>query len=364
MISQATKNQAFLAWCTAQGITGPLTLQQRADTTLSSVSSPYRFTQATRDIDADTPLLRIPIPQTCLTAETHEELADLLVHEQKLGGASLYAPYLDVLPTLADFQETLPRFWDPKRLASITDGGWVESLVNTRNEEDVDPWAISCIRSRANYIVTSQQPSSSSSSSSSSLLISMSPLLDMINHNAAITTKAKVVDDTLIITTNQSFAVGEEVVISYGELTNLETLVDYGFVATTTNPHNEESVHVKVMTREPTLSSTLVRVTVQANGVVDDLSLATLRQALANPQELAAAVDNGPLAFWQPLSDRNEMEVSGLLSAYLYDAAESARAGSLEVGRKDPVVQTYLLERALLLERAVQRLDEALEAAL
>jgi len=196
----------------------------------------------------------------------------------------------------------------------------------------------------------------------------MSPLLDMINHNATVTTKAKVVDGILELSTNQCFGMGQKIMISYGELTNLETLVDYGFV-TTTNPHNEECVHVKVMTRRPTtVSSTLVSVTVQSNGVVDNISLATLRRALADTQEMAAvaaADGGGPLAsFWRPLSRRNEMEVSGLLSAYLCGAAESARGGSMEIAERDPLVRAYLLERALLLERAVQRLDEALEASL
>ena len=56
--------------------------------------------------------------------------------------------------------------------------------------------------------------------------------------------------DVLYLTSGKSYHKGDEALISYGNLNNLDTLADYGLVLQN-NPCNVESVTVRMMRREP-----------------------------------------------------------------------------------------------------------------
>ena len=86
-------------------------------------------------------LLRVPI-SACITADTLESLAERLAYERKKEGASRFAPYIDVLPTLDEDAGSpsllsLPRFWDTKRLEKVTDGGQLEARMTNDDRKSI-----------------------------------------------------------------------------------------------------------------------------------------------------------------------------------------------------------------------------------
>jgi len=339
MVAIGKSTSAFLGWAASQGIQTPLDLAQRAD---------GRYTTCKEDIAAGEDLLRVPL-SACITANTLESLAERLAYERKKGSDSKYAPYIDVLPTLEDDGSgspsllSLPRFWDAKRLEKVTDGGQLEARMANDERKDLDPWALACVDSRANYLGES---------------FAMTPMLDMINHDGSVLTKASVNEDkgfsgsgdVLCLTSGRSYSKGEEAFISYGDLSNLDSLVDYGFVAEN-NAVNSESIGVQMM-RKPPFS-----VTVYADGSVDPGAKATLRYHLANEEELEifSSVEKGSglgiLA--KPLSERNELDVQSFIASTLDEAACEAKTGA---SGADDLVNLYLKERAKLLDLGIQRI--------
>eukprot|EP00581_Thalassiosira_minuscula_P015263 CAMPEP_0183717774 /NCGR_PEP_ID=MMETSP0737-20130205/11270_1 /TAXON_ID=385413 /ORGANISM="Thalassiosira miniscula, Strain CCMP1093" /LENGTH=351 /DNA_ID=CAMNT_0025947251 /DNA_START=66 /DNA_END=1121 /DNA_ORIENTATION=+ len=342
MVAVGKSGSAFLGWAASQGIETPLDLAQRAD---------GRYMTCKEDIAATDDLLRIPL-SACITADTLESLAERLAYEKDLGSKSKYAPYIDVLPTLEGDDErpsllSLPRFWDSNRLDAVTDGGQLLAKMKNDERKDLDPWALACVDSRANFLGGDKY--------------SMTPILDMITHDGSVPTRARLNEDKgfagsgdiLCLSSGKSYAKGDEAFISYGSLSNLDTLADYGFV-TENNPLNTESIGVNMMRREP------FSITVYADGSVDSGAKATLRYYLANEEELEifSTLDTkgsglGILA--KPLSDRNEVDVQSFIASTLDEAAYDARYGA-EDAEKDGVVSLYLNERAKLLDLAIQRI--------
>lgn len=118
------KSSVFLGWTASQGIEAPLDLSHRID---------GRFMVCRESVSDGEDLVRVPI-SACITADTLESLAERLAYERKKEGASKFAPYIDVLPTLDKESGmpsllSLPRFWDTKRLEGITDGGQLEARM-------------------------------------------------------------------------------------------------------------------------------------------------------------------------------------------------------------------------------------------
>lgn len=341
MVAIGKSTSAFLGWAASQGIQTPLDLAQRAD---------GRYTTCKEDITAGEDLLRIPL-SACITANTLESLAERLAYERNKGEKSKYAPYINVLPTLEDdglgspSLLSLPRFWDAKRLEELKgwDGGQLEARMANDERKDLDPWALACVDSRANFLGERY---------------SMTPMLDMINHDNSVLTKASVNEDkgfegpgdVLCLTSGGSYSKGEEAFISYGDLSNLDTLADYGFV-TENNRCNSESIGIQMMRKAP------FSVTVYADGSVDPGAKATLRYHLANEEELEifSSVEKGSglgiLA--KPLSERNELDVQSFIASSLDEAVYDAKAGASEA---DDLVKLYLNERAKLLDLGIQRI--------
>lgn len=332
----AIKSSAFLGWTASQGIETPLDLAHRAD---------GRYTTCKEDVAAGEDLLRVPLT-ACITADTLESLAERLAYERDKGDKSRFAPYIDVLPTLEDDSLlSLPRFWDGKKLDKVADGGQLEAKMRNDERKDIDPWALACVDSRANFLGERY---------------SMTPMLDMINHDGSVPTQARLNEDkgfagdggSLCLNVGRSFAKGEEAFISYGNLSNLDTLADYGFV-TENNRCNSESIGVQMM-RKPPFS-----VTVYADGSVDSGAKATLRYYLANEEELeifsSLKKGSGLGILAKPLSDRNELDVQSFIASTLDEAAYDAKSGASDA-EGDKLVNLYLNERAKLFVLAIERI--------
>lgn len=188
----------------------------------------------------------------------------------------------------------------------------------------------------------------------------MTPMLDMINHDGTAQTRARIeVDkgfsgsgDILHLTSGTPYSAGQEAFISYGDLANIDTLVDYGFVEEN-NIHNSESIEVRMMRQRP------FPITVYADGSVDAGSKATLRYYLANEEELEVFSNleegQGLGILAKPISDRNELDVTSFIASTVAEASEEARDGAAD-SKDDPLVCTYLTERAKLLDLAIQRM--------
>jgi hypothetical protein len=181
-----------------------------------------------------------------------------------------------------------------------------------------------------------------------------------INHDGSVPTKARVnkdkgfegSGDILCLTSGRSYKLGSEVFISYGDLTNLDTLADYGFVSEN-NPCNSETISVQ-MIRRPNLE-----ITVYKDGSVDSGTKATLRYYLANEEELEifSSIDKGSglgvLA--KPLSERNELDVQSFIASTLDEASYDAKSGASDA-ENDQLISKYLSERANLLDFAKERI--------
>ena len=207
-------------------------------------------------------------------------------------------------------------------------------------------YSLACVDSRANFLGQSG--------------FSMTPVLDMINHDSSVPTKARInkdkgfseFGDVLCLESGRSYAKGDECFISYGNLNNLDTLVDYGFV-TKGNPCNCESINVQMIGRES------ISITVYADGSVDNGAKANLRYVMANEEELEifSSIEKGAGlgVLTKPLSDRNELDVQSFIASTLDEAAYDAREGATAAG-EDTLVKVYLEERAKLLDLGIQRI--------
>ncbi|CAB9526176.1 set domain containing [Seminavis robusta] len=349
MILQEVATSNFLSWCDAQGIQSSLLRLQG--------SHPYRYLTCEKDLsptknDNSLSLLQVPL-SACLKGDSQTALADRLTFEKMLGEDSEFYPYLCMLPPpLEDATSSLleiPRFWSPARLASITnfDGGQLaarlEATALTDEEKLVDAWALTCVKTRSNFLKDGSY--------------AMTPLLDMLNHDGSITTKADVSDDDDVLdlcVRGHSFSAGAEVKMSYGDLTNLDTLCQYGFVADD-NPLNVETLEVGlIMAKDP------ITVAIASDGTIAPEALAMLRRLLAAGADLKGKNRNQLSEFMEPLSDNNELEVVSFLATELDMSAKDARRGTLEAAtvREDRMVTTYLSSRASVLEKGIERILE------
>jgi hypothetical protein len=352
MLIQDVATGGFLSWCEDQGIQSQLRLRG---------SHPYRYmacnVDLTPDSDSTLSLLTVPL-NACLKGDSLPALADRLTFEKIREQDSKYFPYLCMLPPpLEDAKSSLlemPRFWSPARLASINnwDGGQLQGRLKTDalsdEEKLVDAWALACVKSRSNFLEDGSY--------------AMTPLLDMLNHDCSVTTKARTVpqqnqkdggEALELLVRGKSFKAGEEVMMSYGGMTNLETLSGYGFVAEN-NLCNVESLDVRlIMSPDP------INVAIAFDGTIAVEALAMLRRLLASGDDLREKNRNRLTDFIEPLSDKNELEVVSLLATELDMSAKYSRRGAMEAtGREDQLVTTYLAARASTFEKGIESLKE------
>ena len=407
----------FLAWCTAKGIVSPLDVRENRHGGSSSV---FRYTVLRDEIDRSTDKTRIFLAplSACITAPSNEALADRLLYEKSLGDASIFAPYLATLPSLDDdsYLATLPRFWSRERLDCVSDGGCLLEQVEMDARDRLkgrDPWAMAVVDSRCNLLAdrsyaltplmdflnhdgaipttarvlqkeqqqhfnhndlddesifvlevsTATLPSPVNVSEpelemvvvpeekKKSILNSLFPFMSNTNskqNENRMTTSAK--DD---FNRHQ-----EEVCISYGDLTNLQTLLNYGFVLLP-NPHNVEVVSVPLLGLPAPIA-----VECDARGRVDPLALGALRRALATPEELSTALPNEWTAQLETfsmspyLTPRNELEVHAVLAGFVQQAVQDAEYGALAAKRQDDtLVADYLRGRAATLQLTLDKIQ-------
>lgn len=351
-----TELAEFKAWCFEKGIITPLNLLIREDDNdeIGNENNKYRFMEysdndsfSKRPEKLDGPILRVPL-KACIIADSPEDLSIELAKERDLGDKSFFAPYIKVLPSLdSPSIQSMPRMWSAEKMEKVIefDGGQIYQKVQMdamKNKDlNLDPWAHACVTSRANYLFGKGY--------------AMTPILDMINHDATSKTSARIIQDELFLSVDKEFGKGEEVFISYGDLTNLETFCNYGFVSET-NRSNKEFIDVKMIRRLP------VRVTIdsESGGSLDAGSLATLRSYLTPPEEVNALLARNEnlsmnTVFTKPISDSNEVEVYSFIASFVDEAIHEGSKG-IDWAREndDALLEKYLVSRVNVLKKGLE----------
>jgi hypothetical protein len=376
-----TKLASFVAWSTSQGITTPLQLV--IENSYRYMASPSGDSQIFEEAESSESVNLIAVPlDACLVADDSQALAERLIHEKSLGEDSKYAPWLDMFPSLDDFQG-MPRFWAPERLELVQkfDGGQLADRMKfdqLRFDAIDDQWALAVVDSRSNFLPDGTY--------------SISPMLDMFNHDPTIPTSATVEDGRLLLDVSpkaffvphepaqkeekpdwkeQMFGLlrgpissgsdakssnlkrkGSEIFISYGELPNLETLCNYGFVPDN-NGCNTETFQVRMMRQPP--ATIVVDNTGSMDNVFNQLTLSSLRLNLATVDELE---ELKMYAQGAKISDKNELEVYALIGGELEEAVYEAKNGIKEAEEvDDALAAAYLEGRRATLQKAAERLQ-------
>ena len=367
-------NSPFLSWADARGISTPLQLvndQNYRSMRIPPIGAETLVSQST-STEGFTNVVKVPL-DSCIIGEDLPTLVEKLKFEKSLGDASSYAPWLNLFPTIDDFKD-MPRFWNQDRLDFVKkfDGGQLEARLEidqTRIDKCDDPWALAIVDSRTNYLPDETY--------------SLTPMLDMFNHDATYKTSARVDDESTLILDVSSHSIlastssassvdwkdqifgffkggdagkpnaGNEVFISYGEFDNVELLSNYGFCAVE-NVSNIEQFRVRSigMGTKPAL------LVVDTQGTIDNIfntmSLDSLRLSLATPSELKEYDGSGAI------SDRNDEEMYALVAGELEEAIYEAKSGIAEAEiRGDILVSTYLQGRHRTLESGLKGLKEA-----
>ncbi|KAL3942903.1 MAG: hypothetical protein SGBAC_002975 [Bacillariaceae sp.] len=376
----------FVAWSQAKGISTPLELVGEGSyrkMVLPSDESKL-LSQSTNNEGGLVQLIQAPL-EACLVGEDFETLVDKLVFEKKQGADSDFAPWLDQFPTEEEFGG-MPRFWTQGRRDFVKqfDGGQLEARMDRdklRYDKVDDQWALACVDSRSNFLPDNTY--------------SMTPLLDMLNHDSRVKTSARLdganrllleaTSDTIYLTGQEdkkeedsnndwksqlfggffggvgggdnnsdaipSFRPGQEVFVSYGNFDNMETLCNYGFVAEN-NVANIESFRVRVMGKAPAY------LIIENDGSIDNLfnmlSLTDLRVNLLveNEMELMKEYSGDGI-----ISERNELETWAVIAGELDEAAYEAKTGIREAEAKnDMMVASYLRGRLNTLQKGLDKL--------
>jgi hypothetical protein len=339
----------FREWCTQKGIITPLDLDVRTG------DDAYRFMKysndksfASRPDKINGPILRVSL-KACIVAESPEDLAVELAKERDLGEESDFAPYIKVLPSLSSPSlQSMPRFWSQEKLEKVSefDGGLIYQRVQSVKEQckelNLDEWALAIVNSRANFLLDEGY--------------AMTPILDMINHNSASKTSARIMEDELFLSVENEFAKGEEVFISYGSFSNLETMCEYGFVDSKSNQCNQECVDIRMIRQQP------VRVTIddQNDGELDPGSLALLRSYLASPEEVEDLLANDEslsinTVYAKPISEAVEEEVYSFIASFVDEAIYDATTGITWAHENgEDLIENFLVCRVAVLEKGLQ----------
>jgi hypothetical protein len=359
----------FLAWSQAKGIKTPLDLVGEGSyrkMVLPSDTTKLMSQSTSKDL---VQLVQAPL-DACLVGEDFQTLVEKLKFEKRLGNDSEYSPWIDQFPTLEEFSG-MPRFWSQERLDFVSqfDGGQLQARMDQdklRFNKVDDQWALACVDSRSNFLPDNTY--------------SMTPLLDMLNHDSRVKTSARVdgadrllleaTYDTIFVeeensksndwadqvfggflgggSNKASFQPGKEVFVSYGDFDNMETLCNYGFVAED-NSVNIDTFRVRVMRKAPAY------LVIEKDGSIDNLfntiSLTDLRVNLLaeNEFELLNDYDGDGM-----ISERNEIEVWAVIAGELDEAAYGAKLGiSQAEDRNDDIVASYLKGRYGTLQKGI-----------
>lgn len=333
---------SFKDWCIEKGIISPLDLGLKNDD--------YRFMKYSKDNERpetiDGPILRVAL-KACIIAESPEALAIRLAEEKGLGDESEFAAYINVLPKItSDSLQSMPRFWSQDKLDKVSefDGGYIyqKAMASKQKCKDmnIDEWALACVNSRANFLLDKGY--------------AMTPVLDMLNHDFSSKTRGSILEDELFLSVDKKFEKGDEVFISYGAFSNLETLCEYGFVDNNQNPYNKEFVDVRMIRKEP------VRVTIDNNGALDSGSLALLRSYLTPgsvvmEKLLMDDTLTQTAVFAKPISNEIEEEVFSFIASFVDGAIYEAKEGiNWAVENNDDILKRYFAARVEVLMKGIE----------
>ncbi|KAG7346738.1 hypothetical protein IV203_005807 [Nitzschia inconspicua] len=364
----------FLSWCDAQGISTPLRLVGEGSyRSMRLPPTKEELMGQSTSPDGLVKVVQVPL-DACIIGEDLPTLVEKLKYEVDKGDDSKYAPWLSLFPTLEGFQD-MPRFWDPKRLDLVRkfDGGQLEGRMDIdkqRINQCNDPWALACVDSRSNFLPDETY--------------SITPMLDMFNHDASYKTSARVDGGNRFMLeltqesifgstgngntmttgdwTDQIFGFfkgasspgeyqpGAEVFVSYGAFDSVETLTNYGFVSEKPNVCNIEQFKVRSLGMSGSGPAILI---VDNEGTIDNLfntmSLDALRKILATSEELEGYNGSGKI------SQRNEVEVFALIAGELEEAAYDSKMGVAEAeSQNDALVAKYFRERQRTLEMGLK----------
>ncbi|KAL3521003.1 hypothetical protein ACH5RR_019152 [Cinchona calisaya] len=170
------------------------------------------------------------------------KVAVLLLHEQKMGQKSEWAPYISRLPQPSEMHSTL--IWSDDELEMIRKSGLYLETIKQRNHIEKQFMAIKPALDQfpqcfgdvsltdfayAHALVTSRAWESSRG-------VSMIPFADFINHDG--TSKACLMSDEgkklSLVIAELDYNPGDQVLIRYGKVSNAILLLDFGF----TLPYN------------------------------------------------------------------------------------------------------------------------------
>jgi len=172
-------------------------------------------------------------------------LAMLLMHERALGDASFWGPYIDLLPTTDDVGQTWT--WSEDDMAMLTGSNLIDATASLRDKirrehemittELVEPngldpaafafehfeWAMSMLLSRAIDLREVGE-------------LALVPYADLLNHSPYAQSYFYYEKIPLskqrevVLYSDRSYARNDQVLISYGQKSNAELLLLYGFV--------------------------------------------------------------------------------------------------------------------------------------
>lgn len=313
--------------------------------------------------------------EACIVGDDWETLVEKLKNERDKGQDSDFAPWLNLLPTLDDFQG-MPRFWTLDRMDFVSrfDSGQLRARIDVdRLRFNHDPWALAIVDSRSNFLPDKKY--------------ALTPMLDMFNHKSCVKTSARVdggrrvvlqvAKDSILRPSaakkedwatqllvmfgadsggRPRYQKGTEVYVSYGSFDNMETLCNYGFVDEN-NEHNVETIRVRVRDEAPTYL-----VVTNQDGSIDNMinqrSLTKLRVAFASTEETETLEHNK----WDgmgSISKDNDREIFGLIAGELEEALYDAKTGADEANNTeigDTLAAAYLRGRQKTLEKGRDRL--------
>jgi len=192
-------------------------------------------------------------------------LSMLLIHERSLGPASFWAPYIAILPTAEEVGQTW--VWDEADLQLLNGSNVVATTVSLRNKLYSDyellvatvlepnrldksvfsweafKWAMSMLFSRAINLRETDE-------------LSLVPYADLLNHSPYINCFFKYEpipfsDERLVIlNSDRPYSANDQVLISYGQKSNAELVLLYGFVVDR-NVFDEVEIEVGLMEDDP-----------------------------------------------------------------------------------------------------------------
>jgi hypothetical protein len=360
----------FHSWCMEKGISTPLQLVNDGNyRSMRLPPSQEGLMSQSTSANGLVNVVQVPL-DACIIGEDLPTLVERLKYEANRGEDSKYAPWLALFPTLEEFQG-MPRFWDDKRLDFVRqyDAGQLLARVEIdkqRVNRYEDVWALACVDSRSNFLPDET--------------FSLTPMLDMFNHDASYKTSARVdggdrfmleVAQDSIFGSNSSserwggwtdqvlgffkgsstgYQPGAEVFVSYGAFDSVETLTNYGFVSDKPNVCNFEQFKVRSLGMSVSGPAILI---VDPEGNIDNLfntiSLNSLRSSLATAEELEEYKGSGRM------SDRNEVEVFALIAGELDEAIDDSKEGVAQAElQEDVLVARYLRERQRTLELGLE----------